>query len=401
MTQHCHPRASGDQSKPQKSDSRFRGNDIVASLLALTLFFYTQTILAQPPASPSVRVLIAENQKTVNLTSKGAYVMRLLPSLQVVKRGDLLKGASVVMTPQGLKVGQEEWRARGIRIEQAAERDLFLNKSRFRGSVDIWKNSGGLLYAINALNLEEYLYGVLPHEVAPWWPMEALKAQAIAARTYALYQVQVSKKFEFDLKSSTSSQVYGGSTTERYRTKRAVDLTAGKVLTYQGKLFPAYFHATCAGLTAGAAELWKIDIPPLQGKVRCSFCRISPHISWETRVPLADIEEKMKQNGRYAGQIIDLKIISQTPSGRAGSLRITGTNGEMVIAAKDFRIWVGGDRIRSTRFTMRVIDDSAEFQGKGWGHGVGLCQWGALGQALLGHSAEKILQFYYPGSEIK
>ncbi len=372
----------------------------VVLFLVVTVFFCAPISLAQPTPSSSVRILIVENQKTVSLTLKGAYVIRLLPSLQVVKRGDLLKGAPVVVTPQGLKVGQEEWRARGIRIEQMAERDLFLNKSRFRGSVDIWKNSTGLLYAINALGLEEYLYGVLPHEVAPWWPMEALKAQAIAARTYALYQVQVSKKAEFDLKSNTSSQVYGGSTTERYRTKRAVDLTAGKVLTYQGKLFPAYFHATCAGLTAGAAELWKIDIPPLQGKARCSYCRVSPHTSWEARVPLADIEEKMKQNGRYAGQIIDLKIISQTPSGRVGSLSITGTNGEMVIAAKDFRIWVGGNRIRSTRFTVRVTDDSAEFQGKGWGHGVGLCQWGALGQALLGHSAEKILHFYYPGAEV-
>ena len=368
--------------------------------LAFTAAAVFYSGLGEAAAGPAVRVLISENKKLIRLTVKGGCQLRVLPSLVSVKRSGKLTGIAVISTPKGIQVGLEEFFGRGIRIEPKEDRDLYLDESRFRGSVDILKDPANSLYAVNTLDIEKYLYGVLHHEVAPWWPMEALKAQAIAARTYAFYQIQVSKTQEYDVKSSTSSQVYGGSTTERTRSKRAVDMTRGQVLSFEGKVFPAYFHATCAGVTAGAQELWKIDLAPLRGGVPCGYCRISPHTEWQSKVPLATIEEKMNKNGRSVGRVLKIEPISQTPSARVGSLRITGTGGETVMAAKDFRIWVGGNKIRSTRFTVMIHDDLAVFQGKGWGHGVGLCQWGALGQSLLGHNFEKILQFYYPGSEI-
>ena len=100
------------------------------------------------------------------------------------------------------------------------------------------------------------------------------------------------------------------------------------------------------------------------------------------------------------GQILKIEPVTRTPSGRVGSLKITGTAAETVIAAKDFRIWIGGDRMKSTLFTVSLKDDAAMFDGKGWGHGVGLCQWGTLGQALLGRSYRQILAFYYTKSEL-
>lgn len=351
-------------------------------------------------AEPLVRVLVSENQKLIRLTVKGECEIRLLPSMTVAKRAAHVIQAPLIPTSAGIRIGNQEFPARGIRIVPVEDRDLYLDESRFRGFVDVLKDSSNSLYAVNTLGIEKYLYGVLHHEVAPWWPMEALKAQAIAARTYALYQAQASRSQEFDLKSSTSSQVYGGSTTERYRSKRAVDMTHGKVLSFEGKIFPAYFHATCGGMTAAAQELWNIDVPPLRGGVQCGYCRISPHYAWESKVPLADIEEKMNKAGHPIGRVLKLEPVSQTPSGRVGSLRITGTAGDWVMAAKDLRVWIGGDKIKSTNFKVGVQEDSAVFQGKGWGHGVGLCQWGALGQALLGRDFESILEFYYPGSRI-
>jgi len=371
-------------------------------ILPLVLIFFSVIFPSSAaPGVPEVRVLVLENAKTIQVTVKGAYVVRSLPDLVVLKKGERLLNAPLVVTSRGIRLDKQEWLARGIRIEPANDRDLYLNKRRFRGVVDVLRNAKkGSLDAVNRLSVESYLYGVLHHEVAPWWPMNALKAQAVAARTYALYQMRVSQAADYDLKSGTSSQVYGGSTTERYRTNRAVDLTAGQVLVNDLKLFPAYFHATCAGMTAGSDELWNIRLASLAGKVKCSFCRFSPHYSWEAKVPLAEIEEKMNKNARYAGQILRIEPVSQTPSGRVGSLRITGTMREAVVAAKDFRIWVGGDKIRSTSFTVSVRDDVAEFRGKGWGHGVGLCQWGSFGQSLVGHDYLKILQFYYPGSKL-
>ena len=327
--------------------------------------------------------------------------MTSLPVSGPAQKFQKIIGGPVAASPLGLTINGKEWVARGIRVEPAEDNDLWLNQARFRGGLDIWKGPDGALSVINRVPIEEYLYGVLHHEVAPWWPMEALKAQAVAARTYALYQASVAAAAAYDLKSTTSSQVYGGSTTERYRTKKAVDDTASQALIFGGKIFPAYFHATCAGMTAGAGELWKTSLPPISGGVACDYCQISPHYYWHARIPLPEIEEKFNANARPLGRILGIEIVTQTPSHRAGSLRVTGTAQSALIAVKDFRVWMGGDRIRSAFFTVRIHDDTAEFDGKGWGHGVGLCQWGALGQALLGKNYKEILKFYYPGSEIE
>ncbi len=356
--------------------------------------------LARAEAPVTVRVMVEESQELMRLEIKGEYRIRLLPTLQEVKKGASLQKVAVTATPKGIRVDGQEWPARGIRVEAMGERDIYLDTTRYRGAIEIQKDKTGKLFALSRLDIESYMYGVLQHEVPYWWPMEALKAQAVAARTYAMYQAQVNKAGDYDLKSDTSSQMYGGSTTERFRTKTAVDQTRGQVLTYQGKIFPTYFHATCAGVTAGAQEIWKINLPPISGMVHCGYCRFSPHYSWNSKVSLAEVEEKLNKSGRPVGQVLKIEIISQTPSGRVGSLKITGISGEAVIAAKDFRIWIGGDRMKSTLFTVNVVDDMAEFHGKGWGHGVGLCQWGTLGQALLGHKYEAILKFYYPGADI-
>ena len=366
-------------------------------------FFASQTASAAIPSKKPffVRVLVAEERTYLDITAKYGATLRLLPSNRTTQApvGSPLHGR-LVPTSNGFRFGKEELLCQAISIEPARDRELFLDDTRFRGIVNIYKAKNGLMFATNHLDIESYLYGVLHHEVAPWWPMEALKAQAVAARSYAYYQAQVRKSSEYDVKSGTSSQMYGGSTTERFRSKRAVDHTAGQILAYQGKVFPAYFHATCAGVTAGARELWRINLPPLAGGVKCDYCRLSPHYYWQAKVPLSLMEEKLKQSGHPVGQALKIEPVTQTPSGRVGRLKITGTEQEAVIAAKDFRVLVGGDLIRSTLFTVEVKDDAVEFHGKGWGHGVGLCQWGALGQSLIGKSYKDILKFYYPGSTI-
>ncbi len=367
--------------------------------LSLALLAVPALAWAVPARNAPIRVLVAEGRSSLKITVKEDFVIRVLPSMKIARKGKLLSGERLTATAAGMRLGSQEWACQGLLIEPAKDRDLYLDDSRFRGNVSVWKKNG-TLYAINKLDLEKYLYGVLHHEVAPWWPMEALKAQAVAARTYAYYQMQVSKANEYDVKSSTSSQVYGGSTTERYRTKKAVDRTAGQILTFEGKVFPGYFHATCAGKTAAAEELWDIRLKPIGGGVECNYCRISPHYYWQAKVPLATIEDKLKQYNRSVGQVLRIEPVTQTPSGRVGSLKITGTTQEAVIAAKDFRVWVGGNLMKSTAFTVETKDDYAEFHGRGWGHGVGLCQWGALGQALLGRSYQDILKFYYPDSAI-
>lgn len=378
------------------------GRTLARAAVAAVLFSTLGASAPADKASPvEIRVLVFEKQTKLELAARGPYLIRALDSGAVLARGEKLSGLVVTAPGRGgIGLGRKVVAQSGIRIETTGARDLYLNHYQFRGVLDIRRDgTDPTLSAVNRLDLESYLYGVLPHEVAFWWPMEALKAQAVAARTYALYQISVSRRQEYDVKNTTSSQVYGGTARERYRTNRAVELTRGEHLTHAGKIFPAYFHATCAGRTAAASELWNIDVPPLAGGALCEYCRISPHYYWQARIPLSQVEEKLAASGRAVGQLMRIEPVTRTPSGRVGTLRFVGTKGQSTVAAKDFRVWMGGSRIRSTSFTLTVKDDAAEFRGQGWGHGVGLCQWGALGQALLGRPYAQILSFYYPGSE--
>ena len=175
---------------------------------------------------------------------------------------------------------------------------------------------------VNDINVEDYIKGVLYHEVSHHWPMEALKAQAVAARTYALYSINPAGK-PYDVTNDIYSQVYGGRDSERYRTDLAVDYTRGQVLTYNDKIIPAYFHATCGGMTEDAQELWNLpDIPPLRG-VPCGFCANSPHFHWKKNFRLKDIQDALNLHGYKVGTIKDISIVDRDRSERIEHLKIT------------------------------------------------------------------------------
>jgi stage II sporulation protein D len=230
--------------------------------------------------------------------------------------------------------------------------------------------------------------------------MEVLKAQAIAARTFALYQARQNKLQPYDLRSDIYSQVYSGSDFERRSTTMAVDATRGKVLTYKGDLLPAYFHATCSGATEDSSSLWKVDIPPLDG-VACDFCKESPHQWWIKDIPLWDLEKKMRATGYNIGNIVSVKVLSKNRSERVEKLEIVAEDGGTVImSGKDFRQMIGPNELRSTKFDVSVALGQLIIRGRGWGHGVGMCQWGAYGQAKQDKSVDEILKYYYPGAEI-
>jgi stage II sporulation protein D len=229
--------------------------------------------------------------------------------------------------------------------------------------------------------------------------MEALKAQAVASRTYAMYQMQENKDNDYDVTSDIYSQVYGGKASERFRTSQAVDETDSQILTFEGKVFPAFFSATCAGHTEDASLLWDTDLTPLKGVV-CGFCRESPHYNWHYVFSLPEIEDKLAQSGRSIKGISQISILGRDNSGRITDLKITSAQEETKIAAKDFRNIIGPNIIRSTNFNVTVVDSDAVFEGLGWGHGAGLCQWGAYFMAKQGYKYEEILKFYYPQAEI-
>ncbi len=263
---------------------------------------------------------------------------------------------------------------------------------------------GRRVLVVNEVGLEDYVRSVVPSEVPSDWPPEALKAQAILARTYALYQKSERGARDFDLDATVQSQVYGGVANEDGRTSRAVAATAGRVVRFQGQLAFTPYHSTSAGPTEDAAEIWGIDLPYLKG-VDCAFDSASPASRWTRRVPLDEIEGSLGTAGYRVGPIASITPLGRNRSGRVSAVRVVHAGGALILKGEDLRRIIGYRRLPSMRFDLTAFAINPEtrrveawFEGGGWGHGVGLCQWGMKAQAERGWTADQIVGYYYPGT---
>jgi stage II sporulation protein D len=172
-------------------------------------------------------------------------------------------------------------------------------------------------------------------------------------------------------------------------------------LAYQDKILPAYFHAVCGGHTEDASMLWNTELPPLKG-VACPYCKEAPHYQWHAVLSLPEIGDKLQAAGYSAyAHIKDIQMLNRDASGRLVNLKITTDTKEATLPTKDFRNAIGSNVIRSANFTVRLADRDAVFEGFGWGHGVGMCQWGAYFMAKQGSTYKQILLFYYPKTDVK
>lgn len=271
--------------------------------------------------------------------------------------------------------------------------DFFGSGIRYSGQIEVWKGEKGL-YVVNELPLEDYVQSVVAAEVGTDWEVEALKAQAVIARTYAVYKKLVTNHNGiYHLTSSVLHQVYRGNNTE-FKITYAVRATEGEVLTYNGKPIEALYHSTCGGRTENPEEVFGRKIPYMKSVE--SRCDLSPYWIWERKIPLREIEKGLNISG-----INDMRIKSRTSTGRAKEIIIESDRGEVVMKSTELRRLLGWSRLPSTQFDIKKDGDSIIFEGKGYGHGVGLCQWSALQMAAEGKTYREILSFFYPGTEIR
>lgn len=271
--------------------------------------------------------------------------------------------------------------------------ETIFNGLRYPGIIEVWKGEKGL-YVINEVNLEDYIKGVVAGEVGSNWEIEALKAQAVAARTYAIYQkTNGSQNSLYHITSSVLHQVYkGGNIPENI--SKAVNDTKGEILTYDGKPIIAYYHSTSGGITEDPSEVFGKSYPYLRPVE--TTCEISPFYIWEKRISLSDIEKATNINN-----IKDIKIDSYTVSNRVKTFKIISDSGEHSYLAKDMRKNLGWDKLPSTLITNITKDEDIYiFEGKGYGHGVGMCQWTALDMAKKGMNYREILSKFYPNTTI-
>lgn len=266
------------------------------------------------------------------------------------------------------------------------------------GIVQIFQRGKGLV-VINHVDLEEYVKGVVPSEVNAAWHLEMLKTQAVAARTYVLYQRMLSAGRDYDVVASTQDQVYRGRQGIDGQVEQAVETTRGLVVTYQGAPIYAAFSSTAAGPTEDAMNVWAKDLPYLKG-VECPFDLNSPHYQWRASFKIEALERNLRQQGFAVGTIATLTPLTYSRAGRVATLRLLHSGGELILRGEDLRKAVGYTIVPSTQFAIESVGAEVVLTGYGAGHAVGLCQWGAKELAELGYSFTTILQYYYPGTEL-
>jgi SpoIID/LytB domain protein len=313
----------------------------------------------------------------------------------------------------------------------------------YRGQFELACGQSGEMRLINILDLEDYVAGVVPYEIGAGAPFEALKAQAVVARTEALALSGRHGDEPFDVCSSTHCQVYGGATAEldRQDVRRAVESTRGEALFWSGKPAPgAKYHACCGGVTESAGALWQFDVPYMVG-VDCGalgpeaatrgaaairdeealraiiatpntgdFCYGSNGYRWKVEYTAGQLAAVLAPViGRFEhseSRVVQVAVVERTPRGSAVRVRVTTTEGEYVIAGEyAIRSALGGTvTIKSGVFVVDAEGDPPStfvFSGAGYGHGVGMCQYGARGMARAGYNYRAILEHYYPGTTVE
>jgi stage II sporulation protein D len=350
---------------------------------------------AQPSGSVRVGLLLAQDLVTVG--SDGPFDLTDLGS----GRRDTREGGRVVFRAGARAIETDAAAYDGPLRLQPRTGMLQVNGRPYRGLIEIRRATGGRLTIINEVDVEEYLYGVVRSEMDPRWPPEALRAQAIAARSLAAVGSGRFAGEGYDVRSNTDSQVYGGVAAEDPRATAAVIATRGQVILYDGRPVFAAFHADSGGATEASEFVWGSMIPHLRG-VRDPFSADAPNHQWTLRLELSTIEAQLQQAGRPLTGLRRIEIAAASPSGRVMTLRLITSAGSLDMRGGDFRAAVGVGAMRSTLFTVRPLpgDAAVELTGRGSGHGVGMSQWGARGQAVAGRDYVEILKYYYTGVSV-
>lgn len=373
--------------------------------------------------TPDVRVLLGSRRQDASVSS--ANGVTVLTS----NNGKVGSHKVVSVGVRGNKIAVNGKALDSVVTLKPSSGDIFTFEGKsYRGALTLRANNGAMM-VINAVPLESYLYGVVPQEAIPSWPAAALEAQAVAARTYALHTMEQNKNQLYDVSTSTDHQVYGGVSGETQSTTAAVNHTKGIVMLYNNRPINALFHSDGGGYTEDSVNVWGNDIPYLKGVKDFSNSHSSAS-NWTVSTSRSALEGKLNAASKGVGK---LKSIQLTPlgnpgkatadrgvSGRIKSATFVGTAGKVTVSGDDLRGMLG---LKSTLFDFYVNQNPASSTGKsyhtftgkndtvyikghGWGHGLGMSQWGAAEMAKRAGAGDTnyyqtILRHYYSGITLK
>ena len=371
------------------------------SYLHLCIFFLCAVFIMLPQQvsaswQPEISVGLSQGISEIQLSATNGklsvYENPEQKPILVVPQGGTL---DVRMMREQLVVNGREIKGERLVIQPEPSGFIQVNHTPYRGYIAILKRMG--LTVVNYVLVEDYLYGVVPKEMPPSWNVEALRAQSVAARTFALKNRKRHSAEGFDLCSTSHCQVYEGMPAEMRTTTEAVDSTRGEVLFYKGAIMDALFHTDSGGMTESSEYVWGSPVPYLRAVTEVQM-QTQP---WNRIISMSEFAQKLEKNGRAIGTLKEVRLSPLTvgkgssdrsPSGRVRSAEFVGTKGRITLSGNELRSLFS---LPSTLFSIRAGKTDINFSGYGSGHGLGLSQWGAKAFADKGKSYKDILFHYY------
>jgi len=355
----------------------------------------------RPPGTPqNVRVALARNAPSARIKVTGPGVIYDAARRRRLRSFALLNDTVFSADARGVRMAGTPLGASRVAILPDMPRTLWINGTLYRGDATIIAGNPGSVTVVNTLPLEDYLMGVVPKETFASWPEAAVRAQAVAARSFAVHHMRKAAAADFDV-IAPAHQLYGGVAAEDPRTTKAVLDTEGEVLWYNGGVLCTFFHTTCGGRTEEASNIFP-NVTAYPPAVLSPYEADSPHHAWRHSIALVNCAEKLRQAGKSpGGPLTSVTIVRRFPSGRVAQIRFASRDSSVTLTGEECRRILGYDSIRSTWFNAGIRGDRIEFAGRGWGHGVGLCQWSSKGMADRGYDYERILLYFYPGAQLR
>ena len=354
--------------------------------LILLILFWLLSI-APVRAALELRVAVKKNNSSIAIGSSTPAVVKD-SSGRILGEVAALNAFTALAKKGGVSI--DKWRSGQLWLEPTGDGYVWIGHRWYRGRVRLVPQGSGVT-AINHVDMEDYLYSVVGAEAIPSWPEDALKAQAVAARTYALYKRNTAKNRLWDLDTTTKTQVYKGLNTEYTTTHQAVKATAGEVMTYNGKIILAVFHSSSGGHTENVEDIWSSPLPYLRGVV--DYDHNAPVFQWTKTLPQSQVSRSVGGVGNIKAMIPE----RTTPQGRVVTMKVVGDRGTKRISGVKLRKALD---LRSTLFRVSFHQSTMQINGRGFGHGLGLSQWGSQYLAENGVNYQQILAHYYQNAKL-
>ena len=382
-------------------------------------FFIVTGAAAAPQKQEYIRVGLLQGQEMVTISAENDFVIKDIDNNKNYKY-DKSKNVTVRQSERKVYIDKKGKETTTLIVAVKNNAPVVVNNKHYRGALIIQPHRAGLT-VINRLPLEDYLRGVVAEEMPYSWPKEALKAQAVAARTFALYDKEDKKhaKEGFDVCATTDCQTYGGIASETSATDSAIKATSGQIITYANEPICAVFHAASGGFTENSEDVWSVTVPYLRSVDDST--EQSPYTDWSTQIKIDDLSKTLARQYTNIGTIKEIDTTNFPQGVKKNSktkvIKFTGSNKKTLeLTGTQLRSLLG---LKSNNFSLSLIQDKKKLKdskklkiskpdktvlqinGKGLGHRLGMSQWGAKSLADDGRNYKQILQHYYSDVSIK